>query len=111
MRDPLDDIAVEAFAERVFSPHLLEEVRAYGQGTMPFLERVRAFYRARPSKKDPDGKNLWRFVVQVENLAALTYQKHNLPTIITKLLSQRGTVGRYRNVLEDRHDELTDPLE
>jgi DNA polymerase III epsilon subunit family exonuclease len=56
---------------------------------------------------DPDAKKLWRFIYQVENLASLSRSHATLIGIVHELLSQR--VGPYRNVLEERHDELADP--
>jgi DNA polymerase III epsilon subunit family exonuclease len=107
MRDPGDTIAVEAFATRVFSEHLLQEVRAaLGGDASDYLGAVRWLARTR-SPHDPDTKKLWRFVYQVENLAALPRSHHSLSAIVQELLSQ--SIGPYRNVLEERHDELTDP--
>jgi DNA polymerase III epsilon subunit family exonuclease len=107
MRDPGDTVAVEAFATRVFSEHLLQEVRAaLGGDSSDYLGAVRRLARTR-SRHDPDTKKLWRFVYQVENLAALPRSHHSLPAVVQELLSQ--SIGPYRNVLEERHDELSDP--
>ncbi|MEE8060671.1 MAG: exonuclease domain-containing protein, partial [Gemmatimonadales bacterium] len=54
-------------------------------------------------------KKAWRFIFHVENLAALGQAHHSLPQLVDELLSQN--VGKYRNPLEDRYDELTDPAE
>src|SRR5947207_15864634 len=50
---------------------------------------------------------LWRLVFQVEYLRALLRSLSALVTLFDVILSQ--TVGPYRNALEERHDELTDP--
>lgn len=107
MRDPSDPVAIEAFARLVFSEHLLQEVQA-ARDASEFLDRVRQLARARPAS-DPDTKKLWRFVYQVENLAALARAHHALPALVDELLSQ--SVGPYRNALEERHDELSDPAD
>ncbi len=109
MRDPTDPLAVEAFARLVFSEHLLQEAQATAaREAADFLGAVRNLARARPAN-DPDTKKLWRFVYQVENLAALSRSHHSLPGLVEELLSQ--SIGPYRNALEERHDELADPAE
>lgn len=109
MRDPGDPLALEAFARRVFAEHLVQEVNAATSGeSEDFLGAVRSLARARPPHH-PDTKKLWRFVYQVENLAALARSQHSLPAVVEELLSQ--SIGPYRNALEERHDELADPAE
>src|SRR5438046_1058698 len=64
--------------------------------------------RRRPGQ-DPDTKKLWRLVYQVENLRALPRSHGTLQAVVDELLSQ--SIGPYRNALEERHDELTDPAD
>jgi len=71
-----------------------------------FLAAIRALARRRPAQ-DPDTKKLWRLVFQVENLRALPRSHRALAPLVDEILSQ--SVGPYRNALEERHDELTDP--
>ncbi|PYO90388.1 MAG: hypothetical protein DMD58_07040, partial [Gemmatimonadetes bacterium] len=71
-----------------------------------FLVSARALAQRRPSK-DPDTRKLWRLIYQLENLRTLPRSHGTLPAVIEEILSQ--TVGPYRNKLEERHDELTDP--
>src|SRR6059058_336488 len=108
--DPDDQVALEAFARCVLSPHFLQEVEAAisGQGSGDFLPSVRALARRRPAQ-DPDTKKLWRLVFQVENLRALPHSHRTLAPLVDEILSQ--SVGPYRNALEERHDELTDPAD
>src|SRR6266545_123183 len=132
VRDPGDPVALEAFARCVLSPHFLQEVLASppfplsaSRSSPPdplsadaergnvgdagdFLAAVRTLARRRPAQ-DPDTKKLWRLVYQVENLRALTRSHHALPPLVDEILSQ--SVGPYRNALEERHDELTDPAD
>src|SRR6266566_811440 len=108
MRDPGDPVALEGLARVVFSEHLLQEVQAAVGDAGDFLGIVRNLARARPAS-DPDTKKLWRFVYQVENLGALARAHHSLPALVEELLSQ--TIGPYRNALEERHDEVTDPAD
>src|SRR5437870_3398899 len=117
VRDPGDPVALEAFARCVLSPHFLQEVLASppfplsaSKASPPdpgdFLAAIRALARRRPAQ-DPDTKKLWRLVFQVENLRALTRSHRALVPLVDEILSQ--SVGPYRNALEERHDELTDP--
>src|SRR3989441_7020603 len=110
VRDPGDPIALEGFARCVLSAHFLQEVEAATSppGSGDFLAAVRALARRRPAQ-DPDTKKLWRLVYQVENLRALTRSHRALAPLVDEILSQ--SVGPYRNALEERHDELTDPAD
>ncbi len=107
VRNPDDPVALEGFARAVLSDHFLQEVLAAMEGD-EFLEGARALAGRRP-KHDPDTKKLWRFVYQVENLRALARSRHSVAALVDEMLSQ--TAGPYRNLLEERHDELSDPAE
>src|SRR5256712_11462594 len=116
VRDPGDPVALEAFARCVLSPHFLQEVLASPPFPLSanaergdvgdFLSAVRTLAPRRPAQ-DPDTKKLWRLGFQVENLRALTRSHRALVPLVDEILSQ--SVGPYRNALEERHDELTDP--
>src|SRR5437764_751557 len=124
VRNPDDAVALESFARCVLSAHFLQEVLASppfplspsppvplsadaGRGdAADFLAAVRSLARRRPAQ-DPDTKKLWRLVFQVENLRALPRSHRALAPLVDEILSQ--SVGPYRNALEERHDELTDP--
>src|SRR5436190_17002367 len=131
VRDPGDPVALEAFARCVLSAHFLQEVEAAISASPPvprsttsasrpdplsttwrggmqddFLAAIRALARRRPAQ-DPDTKKLWRLVFQVENLRALPRSHRALAPLVDEILSQ--SVGPYKNALEERHDELTDP--
>src|SRR6266849_1279151 len=108
VRDPGDPVALEAFARCVLSAHFLQEVEAAIAGSGDFLAAVRTLAQRRP-KSDPDTKKLWRLIYQVENLRALTRSHRALAPLVDEILSQ--SVGPYRNALEERHDELTDPAD
>ncbi len=110
VRNPSDPVALEAFARCVLSAHFLQEVEAAisTQGSGDFLASVRALARRRPAQ-DPDTKKLWRLVFQVENLHALPRAHCTLAPLVDEILSQ--SVGPYRNALEERHDELSDPAD
>ena len=110
VRDPGDPVALEAFARCVLSAHFLQEVLASPPFPLEadFLAAIRTLARRRPAH-DPDTKKLWRLVFQVENLRALPRSHRTLAPLVDEILSQ--SVGPYRNALEERHDELTDPAD
>ncbi len=108
VRDPSDPVALEAFARCVLSAHFLQEVEAAIGSAGDFLAAARSLASRRP-KADPDTRKLWRLVYQVENLRALTRSHRALRPLVDEILSQ--SVGPYRNALEERHDELTDPAD
>ena len=106
VRNPDDPAAKHTFARCVLSEHFLQEVEAALSENSDFLVSARALAQRRPSK-DPDTRKLWRLIYQLENLRTLPRSHGTLPAVIEEILSQ--TVGPYRNKLEERHDELTDP--
>src|SRR5438094_131704 len=118
VRDPNDPVALEAFAQCVLSAHFLQEVMASPPFPLSanaergdagdFLVAVRALARRRPAQH-PDTKKLWRLVYQVEDLRALSRSHRALLPLVDEILSQ--SVGPYRNALEERHDELSDPAD
>lgn len=108
MSAPNDPVALEAVASRLLPEDLMEQVGASQSAAMPFLETIRAFAATR-SKQDPARKKLWRFIYHVENLQGIYRAQASLDGIVDEVLSQYS--GPYRNRLEDRHDELTDPAE
>jgi len=108
VRNPADPAAMHTFAKCVLSEHFLQEVEAALSETSDFLVSARALAERRPPK-DPDTRKLWRLIYQLENLRTLPRSHATLPAVIEEILSQ--TVGPYRNKLEERHDELTDPAD
>jgi DNA polymerase III epsilon subunit family exonuclease len=70
------------------------------------LDGLRALAK-RLDRTDEDGKKLRRADYALQNLPALGRRHQTILGLVEELLSQR--VGEYRTVLEDRHDELSDP--
>ena len=108
VRNPDDPAAMHTFAKCVLSEHFLQEVEAALSENSDFLGSARVLAERRPAK-DPDTRKLWRLIYQLENLRTLPRSHGTLPAVIEEILSQ--TVGPYRNKLEERHDELTDPAD
>jgi DNA polymerase III epsilon subunit family exonuclease len=108
VRHPDDPAALHAFAQIVLSEHFLQEVEAALEDSKPFLDSLRTFASRRP-REHPDTKKLWRLIYQAENLRSLPRTQRSIEAVIGEILSQ--TPGPYRNKLEERHDEITDPAE
>ncbi len=106
IRSPDDPLAIEVFADRVLPRPLVEQVRARYRD-LDLVSAMRAFGRA--NRGDVDARKAWRFVFHVENLSALGHTHDTLVTLVDELLSQR--IGKYRNPLEERASELSDPAE
>ena len=106
VRNPDDPAAMHAFAKTVLSEHFLQEVAAALSENSDFLLSARALAERRPSQH-PATRKLWRLIYPPENLRALSRPHSTLAAMIAEILSQ--TVGPYRNRLEERHDELSDP--
>ncbi|HWC72363.1 MAG TPA: UvrD-helicase domain-containing protein [Gemmatimonadales bacterium] len=108
VRMPEESGALHAFARIVLSAHFLQEVEAALDETRPFLASIRELAQRLPGQH-PDTKKLWRLIYQVENLRSLPRAHGTVAAVIDEILSQAA--GPYRNKLEERHDELTDPAE
>jgi DNA polymerase III epsilon subunit-like protein len=104
IRSPDDPLAIEAFAERMLPGPLLDRVRA-DYRNLDLLTALRAFSRA--TRGDPESRPAWRFIFHVENLVALGRTHESLGALVDALLSQY--LGPYRNPLDERAAELTDP--
>lgn len=106
MLAPDDQVAVEALAELVLPPMLMDQVRTHHmQGG--FLPGLRVYALAH--KGEPDARKAWRFIYAVENLRGLRRAHHSLSGLVSAVLAQG--VGEYRNPLEaeDVSLILTDP--
>jgi superfamily I DNA/RNA helicase/DNA polymerase III epsilon subunit-like protein len=106
IRAPDDPLAIEAFADQVLPRSLVEQVRA-SYRDRELVDALRAF--ARSARGDVDARKAWRFVFHVENLTALGRTHETLPKLVDELLSQR--IGKYRNPLEERAADLSDPVD
>jgi len=105
VRAPDDPVAIEELARRTLSGPFLERLSLAAPGP-DLLASLRAFARPRP-KGDAERDAAWRFVYTVENLRAMRRSHGSLEAVVDDLLSRR--IGPFRNPLEERHQELTDP--
>jgi superfamily I DNA/RNA helicase/DNA polymerase III epsilon subunit-like protein len=107
VRAPDDPVAIEALARRALSGPFLERLALAAPGP-DLLASLRAFARERP-RGDAERDAAWRFVYMVENLRAMRRSHVSLEAVVDELLARR--VGPFRNPLEERHHELSDPAE
>jgi DNA polymerase III epsilon subunit family exonuclease len=104
---PRDPIHRENFLHGVLPRALFDAARAKAdenrEGLIPYLEQL-----ARDLPHDHgDRRKIWRGMYALRNLAALGARHSSLVSLVEEILSQR--VGSYRTVLEEHHDELSDP--
>ncbi|HJR64977.1 MAG TPA: UvrD-helicase domain-containing protein [Gemmatimonadaceae bacterium] len=105
---PNDPVHREAFFETALSRVLFDQARVRADETKQDL--VQHLYRiaAQVSRAGEDGRQVHRALSQWRNLQAMGCRHSSLGPLLHDLLSQR--VGHRRSVLEERHDELSDPL-
>ena len=105
--EPQDPLRQEAFVRVVLPQNQWSSI--VSEAERKKIEPV-AWMRTlakRMDKGDEAGKKLRRADYALQNLPALGRKHPTLAGLVEELLSQR--VGEYRTVLEDRHEELTDP--
>ncbi len=104
MISPDDFVAVEALAELVLPPLLLDYIRNHHVNT-GLLAALRVY--ALEHRGEPDARKAWRFIYAVENLKAVYRSHPSLTPLVDAILGQGA--GAYRNPLETEADKLTDP--
>ena len=102
-----DDVHDEGFFETVLPATLLDVLRADADASKRSLRTQLEFAGRSLPREDADGRKIRRALVALANLAALGQRHQTLVGLVDETLSQR--VGTYRTVLEDRHDDLSDP--
>jgi superfamily I DNA/RNA helicase/DNA polymerase III epsilon subunit-like protein len=76
---------------------------AENESVLHYLEQM----ARRLPREHEDRRKIWRGLYTLQNLAALGARHTSLTSLVQEILSQR--VGEYRTVLEDHHDDLSDP--
>ncbi|MGH7498739.1 MAG: UvrD-helicase domain-containing protein [Gemmatimonadales bacterium] len=107
VRSPNDPEALDALAERALPRPLLDDVRANAKPGVDLVTSLRLF-AGRRHRGEADAKKAWRFIFHVENLRAMERSHASVESMVAELLSQR--VGPARNPLEERYQDLTDPM-
>jgi superfamily I DNA/RNA helicase/inhibitor of KinA sporulation pathway (predicted exonuclease) len=106
---PNDPVHCDAFFEAVLSRVLYDQARVRAEEARQDLLRQLYHVAAQVSRAGEDGRQVHRALSQWRNLQAIACRHTSLAPLINDLLSQR--VGHRRSVLEDRHDELSDPID
>lgn len=106
---PGDRILADALARVVLPKSLYQRVIAEAESLSidPLVLMHRMARRAQ--RGDEDRRKINRFLYLLQNLPALAARHEQLAGLVDELLSQR--VGEFRTVLEERHEDLTDPAE
>jgi DNA helicase-2/ATP-dependent DNA helicase PcrA len=103
-----DEIHEDGFFEAVLPRTLLDVIRAKAdEANRSLRAQLEIAVRELP-RDDSDGKRIRRAFYALKNLGALGRRHTTLVGLVEELLVQR--VGIQRTILEERHDELTDPL-
>jgi len=106
---PNDPIHKEGFLQVVLPKPLFDSARAKSEeGQKDLLTYLEQLARELP-REHGDSRKIWRGFYALRNLVALGARHTSLTLLVQELLSQR--VGEYRTVLEEHHDELSDPAE
>jgi superfamily I DNA/RNA helicase len=105
--NPADLVHKENFLGAVLPRTLIDSARASAEEHQQrVIDRLDRMARALP-KEDADGRKIRRGFSALRNLAALGSAYSEIGALVNELLSQR--VGEYRSLLDEYHDELTDP--
>ncbi|MEJ7758418.1 MAG: UvrD-helicase domain-containing protein [Gemmatimonadaceae bacterium] len=104
-----DPIHRERFLQVVLPRPLFDSARAKADEAGSDLLQYFEQRARRQTTADADRSKIWKGLFALKNLAALGASHSSLSGLVDELLSQR--VGEYRTVLEDNHDELSDPAE
>ena len=105
--DPDDPLRQEAFVRVVLPPTVWARIVSESdRAKQEPLAWMRAAARKAP-KDDEDARKLRRADYALQNLPALAQRHQHISGLVEELLSQR--VGTYKTVLEDLHEDLTDP--
>ena len=104
---PDDEVHQENFYQTVLPSELFNNARAKAEETgNTVIRQLEQMARALP-RVHGDGKKIWRGMYSLQNLSALGSTHTDLSSLVEELLSQR--VGTYRTILEEHHEDLSDP--
>jgi superfamily I DNA/RNA helicase/inhibitor of KinA sporulation pathway (predicted exonuclease) len=104
---PEDDVYRDAFFAVVLPRPLFDEARARSERSRHNLRRELNYMQTRYPRAHENGRQIRRALTDWRNLEALGKNHTSLGSLVQELLSRR--VGTVRSVLDDRHDEISDP--
>jgi DNA polymerase III epsilon subunit-like protein len=105
--NPADDLFRDAFFGVVLPRPLFDEARARAEASRHDLRRQLNHMATRLPRAHENGRQVRRALIDWRNLVAVGKRHTTLASLVQELLSRR--VGKLRSVLDDRHDEITDP--
>jgi superfamily I DNA/RNA helicase len=106
---PADEIEQERFYQAVLPPALFDSARARAEESgRSLIDQLDHMKHTLPPG-DGDRKKIWRGHYSLQNLNALGKRHTSLASLVDDILSEK--VGVYRTILEDNHEDLSDPAE
>lgn len=105
--NPNDDVHRDAFFAVVLPRPLYDEARARAEVRRHNLRRELNSMSTRYPRAHENGRQIRRALTDWRNLDALGKNHTHLGSLVQELLSRR--VGKLRSVLDERHDEISDP--
>ncbi|HEY2064726.1 MAG TPA: UvrD-helicase domain-containing protein [Gemmatimonadaceae bacterium] len=105
--NPTDDVYRDAFFGVVLPRALFDEARAQAESSRHDLRRQLNHMATRLPRAHESGRQVRRALTDWRNLVAVGKRHATLAALVQELLSRR--VGSVRSVLDDRHDEISDP--
>ncbi|HEX4679720.1 MAG TPA: UvrD-helicase domain-containing protein, partial [Gaiellaceae bacterium] len=105
--NPTDDVHRDAFFGVVLPRALFDEARAQAESSRHDLRRQLNHMSTRLPRAHENGRQVRRALTDWRNLVAVGKRHATLAALVQELLSRR--VGSVRSVLDDRHDEISDP--
>ncbi|MEO8909419.1 MAG: UvrD-helicase domain-containing protein [Gemmatimonadaceae bacterium] len=104
---PDDEIHQENFYQAVLPDSLLNDARARSEEAgSSLVDELEQMARTLP-RVHTDAKKIWRGIYALKNLGGLAKNHTSLGSLVEEILSER--VGTYRTILEDHHEDLSDP--
>jgi DNA polymerase III epsilon subunit family exonuclease len=104
-----DDVHDDAFLDAALPQQVVDDARARLQRTERTLREELEATARELGREHADARRIRRACYSLDNLPALARQHASVLALVEELLSQR--VGTYVTVLEEHHDELSDPAD
>ncbi len=104
---PRDELFRNAFFRQVLPRSLVDEALAKSEENGITLFRQLGRTVSQLQRGDENARQIGRALADARNLEAVGQQQDSLTTLVHQLLSRK--VGVTRSVLDDHHDEITDP--
>ena len=104
---PQDDLLRDEFFRAVLDRAVIDEAIAKSAENQIDLTRQLQRMASHLPRADETARQVRRALANLRNLVAIGKQHATIHALVQELLSRR--VGRVRSVLDDRHDEISDP--